>query len=129
MGQRRQTKFYETATYSKELDEFPRRDKKLYGRILDRMQKFEREYQNSTSDSDISPGFDVKQIDNQAGSYQLKQVQLMHDFRAAVLVPDRRSDAWWIDLWKKTRLRNEKEINTAKGRARQAWNNEIKSSR
>src|SRR5260370_29376469 len=126
MGHRAQTEFWMTSGYEGTLDELQWISQQSYEQVLAKMEKFEDEYKASTSDSNISRGFEVKQIDNQPGEYHLKQVELTYDFRAAVLFPDGRYDAWWIDQWKKTRRRNTRELGVAKRRARQAWDNEIR---
>ena len=52
--------------------------------ILDRAQKFEREWQASTTNDDLSPGFAFKQLDAQPGHYRVCQIYVGWDYRLAV---------------------------------------------
>lgn len=128
MGNRTYTEFEVTREFDEGLNDLEQRDPVRYGQVLAKMEKFEGEYKASNSDSELSRGFEAKQIDNQPGEYQLKQVELTHDFRASIIFPDGRIDAWWSDRWKKTRQRNEREIKAARKRARRQWDIEIEGA-
>lgn len=97
------------------------RDARTAQHVLDKTEKFEREYRATLVDTQISRGFDLKQIDLLAGEYQLKQVELTVNFRAAILFPHGHDEAFWLDFWKKTKLNNRHEVRTAQSRAFHAW--------
>jgi hypothetical protein len=126
MGNRAQTEFFETDAYSEALDGLGKSDKRSYVRVVVKMEKYEAEYKASSPQSPVSKGFDAKPIDNQPGAYELIQIELTHEFRAAILFPNGRTDAWWIDRWKKTKMRNQRELKTAQRRASLAWDSEIR---
>ena len=91
-------------------------------RILTAMVKFETEWKTSTTDDDISPGFDLKTLDALEGAYRLRQIRAGYDYRLTLLFMQKGRDAYWIHAWRKTRMNNNTEVALAKSRAADVWN-------
>lgn len=90
-------------------------------RILTAMVKFETEWKVSATDEDISPGFDLKTLDALDGAYRLRQIRAGYDYRLTLLFIQKGHDAYWVHAWRKTRMNNKTEIELAKSRAADVW--------
>ncbi len=89
--------------------------------ILDRAQKFEREWRTSATNDDLSGGFAFKQLDTQAGQYRVCQIYAGSDYRLAVTFIISGDRAYWVHAWKKTKMNNRAEVALAKQRAKTLW--------
>lgn len=73
-------------------------------------------------DSDLPAGYNFKQYKTPNEPYRLCQIYLGRDYRAVVMFPHGRSEAYWIHVFKKEGQREPQEIELAKSRAKANWN-------
>lgn len=119
MGSRNQTKFFWEVGFKDiyiSLNSVPR------ARVLSHAQRFERAWRGSIIDHDIPSSFDFTPYPINE-PYRLVEIHLGYDYRAFVMFPNGRLEAYWIHLFKKTGQKvPPKEINLAKSRAQDCWN-------
>jgi hypothetical protein len=111
---RRATKFKRTKQFDKGVSKL---DTVHQAIVLNAANKFEQEWMKSATDEDISPGFQLKQLEAKAGQFRLLQIYAGKDYRLALTLVIGKGSAFWVHSWKKTRQRNSAEIETAKARA------------
>jgi len=116
--QRSETVFWKRDKFDKSVQGL---GKSNLARILTAMVKFEAEWKASATDDDISPGFDLKTLDALEGAYRLRQIRAGYDYRLTLLFIQKGHDAYWIHAWRKTRMNNKTEIELAKSRAADVW--------
>lgn len=118
MGARSQTQFFWEPGFKKIYEAL---NSPTRAQILTAIKRFELAWQNSNADNDIPCGFDFTPyaVDE---PYRFIQVRCGHDYRAIVIFPDRRSEAYWTHLFKKTGQKAPpKEIALAKSHAKACW--------
>lgn len=125
VGSRNQTTFFWEAGFKDiytSLNSVPR------AKVLSHTQRFEMAWRGSTIDHEIPGSFDFTPYPTDE-PYRLVEIHLGYDYRAFVMFPDRRQEAYWIHLFKKTGQKVPlKEINLAKSRAKDCWNRITRSS-
>jgi hypothetical protein len=112
------TSFRRTKQFDKDVEKLGKLAK---AQILAHAQQFEREWQASKSNDDLSPGFNFKQLDARGGQYRVCQVYVGFDHRLAVTFLIGRGTAYWVHAWKKTKMNNRTETDLAKQRAKTLW--------
>jgi hypothetical protein len=90
--------------------------------VLAAVASFEREWKTSHTNDDLSPGFHFKQLASDPGHYRLCEIYARADFRAAAAFLHVGNEVYWVHAWKKTKMSNRKEVETAKSRAHDLWN-------
>jgi hypothetical protein len=94
----------------------------IQARILSSLKRFEQAWRNSNADNEIPSGFDFTPYPVNE-PLRLVELHVGYDYRAFVMFPDGRFDAYWIHLFKKPgRKVPPKEIRLAKSRAIDCWN-------
>ncbi len=91
-------------------------------RILRSTKRFEQAWQDSNADNEIPEGFDFTPypVDE---PWRFVELHLGYKYRAFVMFPNGRLDAYWIHLFKKPGQKvPPKEIRLAKSRAIDCWN-------
>ena len=97
-------------------------DEVKQARILRSTKRFEQAWRNSNADNEIPSGFDFTPypVDE---PWRFVELHLGYDYRAFVMFPNGRLDAYWIHLFKKPGQKvPPKEIRLAKSRAIDCWN-------
>ena len=115
---RHRTRFSKTRQFDKAVNGL---GKVNAAKIFAQAQKFEREWQASTTNDDLSPGFEFKQLDAQPGHYRVCQIYVGWDYRLAVTFIISQDRAYWVHAWKKTKMNNRNETDLAKKRAKTLW--------
>ncbi len=119
MGSRSQTKFSWDSGFKevyRALEEVAR------ARILSSTKRFEQAWRSSNADNDIPKGFDFTPY-SADGPWRFIELHLGYDYRAFVMFPNGRLDAYWIHLFKKPGQKvPPKEIRLARSRAIDCWN-------
>ena len=121
MGPGRLVEFEMLEVFDEILEDLRQSSKASASRIAAKIEKFEQEYMNSRIDADISAGFDFKSLNGLPGQFRLCQVRTTSDYRAAVMFPYDQSRAYWVHLWKKTKLNNRRQTELAEDRAKKAY--------
>ncbi len=119
MGSRSQTTFSWEPGFK---EAYSSLDNVVRARIARSSKRFEQAWQNSNADNDIPGGFDFTPypVDK---PWRFIEVHLGYDYRAFVMFPNGRSDAYWIHLFKKPGQKvPPKEIRLAESRAIDCWN-------
>ena len=97
-------------------------DEVKQARILRSTKRFEQAWRNSNADNEIPSGFDFTPypVDQ---PWRFVELHLGYDYRAFVMFPKGRLDAYWIHLFKKPGQKvPPKEIRLARSRAIDCWN-------
>lgn len=90
--------------------------------VLRSINRFELAWRNSNADYDIPSGLDFTPY-TADGPWRFIELHLGYDYRAFVIFPDGRLDAYWIHLFKKPGQKvPPKEIRMARSRAIDCWN-------
>jgi hypothetical protein len=90
--------------------------------VLRSTRRFEQAWRNSNADNDIPNGFDFTPY-AAGGPWRFIELHLGYDYRAFVMFPNGRLEAYWIHLFKKPGQKvPPKEIGLAKSRAIDCWN-------
>lgn len=119
MGARIQTNFFWEPGFR---DGYQSLDQVIRAKVLSSINRFEQAWRNSNADNDIPSGFDFTPYPADE-PYRFIQVRLGHDYRAIVIFPDGRLDAYWIHLFKKSGQKAPpKDLKLAKSHARDCWN-------
>lgn len=127
MSSRSETKFHWEPGF-KEIYESKLLNKATRAKVLSSIKRFELAWRNSRADNDIPGGLDFTPypVDE---PIRFIELHLGYDYRAFVMFPDGRLDAYWIHLFKKPGKKvPPKEIKLAKSRAKECWNRITRSS-
>lgn len=119
MGPRSQTKFSWESGFK---EAYRALDEVVRAQILRSTKRFEQAWRNSNADNDIPKGFDFTPypVDE---PWRFIEIHLGKDYRAFVMFPNGRVDAYWIHLFKKPGQKvPPREIRLAKSRAIDCWN-------
>jgi len=90
--------------------------------------RFQRAYKQSNVNSDLPKGFNLTQLENVAGRYNLYEIYVgpNDNFRAIVMLPHGRIRgrllAFWVFAFKKQRNIDRPMIERAKAIAHECWN-------
>lgn len=90
-------------------------------KVLIALERFEKEWVQSHSDADISPGFVLQALEHRPGKYRVVEIRAGRDWRAALMIWDDVSHAYWLHTWRKTGESNPQDYDTAKNRAKRLW--------
>lgn len=114
-----------SATRFRSLGAFEKAVRKLkppgQAKVLIALDRFEEEWIKSRSDADISPGFDLQALYHRPGKYRVVEIRAGRDWRAALMIWDDVSYAYWLHTWRKTGPSNPQDYDTAKDRAKRLW--------
>lgn len=120
MGSRSETEFFIVRKFSKAVKSFGPVNA---ARVLNDIRRFEIAWRVSKVDDDLPPGYEFKPYSNVRAPYRLCQIYVgpNNDYRAVVIFPDGRLDAYWIYAFKKEQLNERREVELAKSRAKDLW--------
>jgi hypothetical protein len=103
-------------------------DKVIRAQIQGSANRFEQAWRNSRADQDIPTSFDFTpyEVDD---PWRFIELHLGHKYRAFVMFPNGRTDAYWVHLFKKPGQKvPPREIRRAKSHAVDCWNRITRSS-
>ena len=119
MSSRSQTTFY---WYSEFEVIYYKLDEVKQARILNTTKRFEQAWRNSNADNDIPGGFDFTPYSVEE-PWRFVELHVGYDYRAFMMFPNGRLDAYWIHLFKKPGQKvPRKEIGLAISHAIDCWN-------
>jgi len=119
VGSRSETKFSWEPGF---IDFYKSLDNVIRAQILRSANRFEQAWRSSRADNDIPIGFDFTphEVDE---PWRFIELHLGYKYRAFVMFPNGRVDAYWIHLFKKPGQKvPPREIRLAKSRAIDCWN-------
>jgi hypothetical protein len=120
VGSRSNTKFFWEPGFKESYKSL--NDVKLRAKISNTIKRFEEAWQNSKADNDIPGSFDFTPYPVQE-PWRFVELHVGYDYRAFVMFPNGRVDAYWLHLFKKPgRKVPRREIKLAESRARDCWN-------
>ncbi len=119
VGSRSETKFSWEPGF---IEIYKSLDNVIRAQILRSANRFEQAWRSSRADNDIPIGFDFTpyEVDE---PWRFIELHLGYKYRAFVMFPNGRVDAYWIHLFKKPGQKvPPREIRLAKSRAIDCWN-------
>ncbi|MGH2496708.1 MAG: hypothetical protein ACRDIV_18560 [Ktedonobacteraceae bacterium] len=119
MGSRSDTRFYKISGFIKAIQDLGVPS----AMITEHIAKFERAWCESRMDGDVPSRYHFEHYKKVTDPYRLCHVRVgpNNNYRAVVMFPDGRANAYWIYVYKKEGNREPQEMELARKRAKQFW--------